>query len=561
MTRALRRLEALQAEFGPDRAEEKLALLDGLSRARTGSSAAVLRLHECLCFLRAYPDDARVLARVEELLDGFEHRPDLRAHAAQLENSGIAGTAIVYPFFTQMARWLAARWPDALRVAWDEFESQERLEGFLQELLLYGESPGLDEWSNPMREWCARLKRRDETDAAFLVRRFAALPVGATLSEWLYQEMGLTLSLAPRPGTPSRTHARAAGLPVEFQTGALDRARPDLARAVRTPPLEVRSLSPRAGAELIELARAAMLTRSRDLDVFSYGDARDVRLVDCGGGLQFAAIGALPERRLLLEAVYGFLTLKNGVPIGYVLNSALYGSAEVAYNVFETFRGGEAAHVYGRVLATLRALFRCDSFTVYPYQLGGDGNEEGLASGAWWFYQKLGFRARDAGVLRTMESELARLSRRPGARTSVATLRRLAQHNVYWHLERPRDDVIGLLPLSKVGLALSDALAARWGSDREGAQRDGERAAARITGLRSTRGWSRGESLAWRRWAPLLAILPGTARWKPAERRALIDVVRAKGGLRESDFVRRFDAHRPLRRALLRLAAGVEDEG
>ena len=40
-----------------------------------------------------------------------------------------------------------------------------------------------------------------------------------------------------------------------------------------------------------------------------------------------------------------------------------------------------------------------DSFTIYPYQLGDD-NDEALQSGAWWFYQKLGFRAKDRGVLR-----------------------------------------------------------------------------------------------------------------------------------------------------------------
>jgi hypothetical protein len=558
MTRTLSRLEALQAQFGPGLADAKLELLARLGRARLGSAASLARLHESLCFLRAYPDDARVLECVEGLLERFDARADLRRHAAQLEGSGIAGTAITYPFFTEMARWLAARWPEALSVAWDEFESQERLEGFLQELLLFGESPGLDEWTFPMRQWCARLKRPDESDAAFLVRRFAALPVGATLSEWLYQEMGLTLTLAPGPNTPSRTRARAAGLPVVLQDRPLDRARPDLARDVLRAPLSVRAVSRREGAALIDLAREAMVTRSRDLDVFSYGDPDDVRLVDCGRGLCFAVIGAQPQRRLMLEAVYGFLTLKNGVPIGYVLNSALYGSAEIAYNVFETFRGGEAAWVYGRVLATVRHLFGVDSFTVYPYQLGGDGNEEGLASGAWWFYQKLGFRARDAGVLRTMERELARLRKRPTARTSIATLRRLAEHNVYWHLGRAREDVIGVLPLSKVGLALSDALARRFGSDREGAQRQSEREAAHLVGLGSTRGWTRGERLAWSRWAPLIPILPGLSRWTPAQRRALGEVVRAKGSRRESDFVRRFDAHRRLRRALIELAAGVE---
>ena len=48
------------------------------------------------------------------------------------------------------------------------------------------------------------------------------------------------------------------------------------------------------------------------------------------------------------------------------------------------------------------------------------------------------------------------------------------------------------------------------------------------------------------------------ARWSAGEKRALAEVVRAKGGRRESDFVLRFDRHRRLREALRRLAV-LED--
>ena len=43
-------------------------------------------------------------------------------------------------------------------------------------------------------------------------------------------------------------------------------------------------------------------------------------------------------------------------------------------------------------------------------------------------------------------------------------------------------------------------------------------------------------------------------RWSASNKRALVRVVRAKGGRRESDFVRLFDRHRRLRAAVLRLA-------
>jgi len=307
-----------------------------------------------------------------------------------------------------------------------------------------------------------------------------------------------------------------------------------------------------------------MVTRSRDLDVFAYADARDVRLIEWEDGLAFAAMAALPERRLLLESVYGLLTLKNGVPIGYVLYSALFGSSEIAYNVFETYRGGEAGHVYGRVLATAAHLFGSDSFTIYPYQLGDD-NEEALASGAWWFYQKLGFRAKDEAVLALMRRELAAMKRRPAHRSSIPTLRRLARENVYYHAGRERTDVIGLLPMSKLGLAVTDLLASRFGADRGHGTHVCEREAAALlsVGTRGSAGglpparllasWTPGERLAFTRWAPVVLVLPGVARWSLSERRALLDVIRAKGGPRESDFVQRFDAHARLRRAVLRL--------
>jgi hypothetical protein len=487
------------------------------------------------------------------MLHAFARRRDLRRHAEALADSGIAGTPITYLFFAETAAWLVRRWPDAVTIDWDELEDEERLEQALPLFACWSETPGLDECGFAAREWVARMKGRDETDAAFVVRRCRAIRPDPFAYERFYEDLGLTLRLAPRATTPARTHARVAPARVAFQRGPLSRGRPLLREAVRLRPRRVRPLSRADGARYVDMAREAMVTRSRDLDAFAYGSPDDVRLVDWEDGLQFAAIGMIPERRLLLEAVYAFLTLKNGVPIGYVLNSALFGSAEVAYNVFETYRGAEAAHVYARALATVRELFGTDSFTIYPYQLGED-NEEAVQSGAWWFYQKLGFAPRDRAARALMQQELARMRRRPAHRSSPRTLRRLAGANVFWHAGARRDDVIGLLPLANAGLAVTAYLARRFGSDRERGEETCAREAARLLGVGSLRGWSAAERLAWRRWSPLVGCLPGADRWPTAAKRALATVVRAKGGRRESDFVRGFDAHALLRRAIALLA-------
>ena len=57
-----------------------IALLKQLAHTRLGSARAVVRLHEALCFIRAYPDDAAVLVQVQTMLAAFDRRSDLRRH-------------------------------------------------------------------------------------------------------------------------------------------------------------------------------------------------------------------------------------------------------------------------------------------------------------------------------------------------------------------------------------------------------------------------------------------------------------------------------------------------
>jgi len=547
-------LEKLKHRFGNDIAQSKFELLRQLETRSLPSAAAVLRLHELLCFWRAYPDDAQLLRQIETMLGGFGSRRDLLRLRGGLVDSGIDGTEIRYEFYMQMAQWLARRWPDRLRIDWPEFENREFLERILNLLALYNETPGLDEFAFPVRDWITRMKGPDETDGAFVVNRIRDLEMDSFTRELFFENLQLPMIIAAGCGGPSRTRAKVRGAKVHYQVDPLIDQRPDLRAELNRPRMSVHPVSERKGREIIDLAREAMVTRSRDLDIFAYGDPRDVRIIDCGGGLQFAAFGAIPERRLMFEAVYGFLTLKNGVPVGYVLNSALFGSVEVAFNIFDTYRGGEAGFMYGRLLAALRQLFDADTFTIYPYQLGGDGNQEGLQSGAWWFYQKLGFRARDKSVLKLMRRELQRMQKRRSYRSSIATLEELSCHNVYFDLKRRRDDVIGVLPIGNVGLHITRYLARHFGSRRKSADRECVREARQLLGVRGRQRWNAGEQLAWKRWSPLILILPGIERWSAAEKKALAEVVRAKGGVRESDFVLRFDRHRKLRRAVARLA-------
>ena len=535
----LARLERLRLDFGAAAAPQRLALLRELARARLASARQVLRLHEALCFIRAYPDDAAVRVLATSMLERFARRPDLRTHREALADSGIAGTAIHYRFFHAQADWLAARWPDRLRLDRSDGEAQQRIAKALPLLVTAAESQALIEARWPGYAAIDRLRGREVGDAAFLLRRIAVMPGDGFTREAFSDAIDASFVLDGGDDTPSRTMAWFDPAPRSLQRPGPVVDRPDLRAEMSRAPRAVHRLPASDGGALADLARGAMLTRARALAAFSYAEARDAWLVDDGEGLAFGLIGVVPERRQALAATYGGLTLRNGVPIGYLQADIVGASASVSFNTFETFRGAEAGYTFARLLSALAHVFGSRSFTIEPYQLGRD-NDEGIASAAWWFYFKLGFRPRDAATVRLADAEHERVRRRPSHRSSAATLRRLAQRHLYFEADPGRRRP--LPPLVALGERAAAALAARSGADREGAVALASVEVLRRCGVSSWRGFSADERRAWERMAPVVALLdPG--HWTDGERAALVDLMRAKGAASERDFVARHIAH------------------
>ena len=543
---ALRALERCCDGYGPGATARKLALLAALATARLRTADQVRRLHETLCFLRAYPDDARVLAAVERMLAGFDRRADLRAHCEALAASGIAGTTSWYPFFWPTARWLAARWPQQLRLDRNDVEAEKSLTRELPLLVTPLEAAALRELKLSGYAAIDRLRARGRTDAAFLVGRVAILAGDDFTREAFYDAINPSCELLATRETPARTSEKFGPAPVVFRSTPLRRGRPDLRAQMQRPPLSARRLPVADGSRLVDLARGTMLGRSRDLDAFAYGHAADTWLADDGGGLAFGLIGMAPERRAPIAAIYGGLTLCNGVPIGYFQVDVAGRTAALSFNTFETFRGGETAFTFARLLAVLRHVFGVDAFSIEPYQLG-EGNDEGISSGAWWFYFKLGFRPRAAAARRLAAAEVARMQRQLAHRTSPQTLRRLAAHHLFFDLDPRRRTP--LPPLAAIGLRVARLLATRH-ENPEVARAAVEREAAKLLGLRAPEQLNRDERRAFASFAPLV-LLSGATHWPKPQRTALLSLVRAKAAGSERNYIRELAAHRPLCRALL----------
>jgi hypothetical protein len=550
-------LAAAAPRFSPDERKAKLRLLDELAECPITQPALLLRFHETLCFLQAYPDDGEVLARVDRALAEFQPRVEGLGVAArqELHDSGVAGTTLDYPFGFPMTRWLTSRFSTDVDIPWRKFEEADRMDEALSFLVAHAEDDALSEGGLGWRKWLAVAKGgRRLTDLQLLLELVEQAGLPEATRDWLFESLELPIQWKLRGA--SRTRAKLPWPRPFFHRDGIRRAGFSFVREVARPLSPIRR-APRALAEpLIESARAALAARLRELHAFSHPNPDDVLIVEPGRGLRIALIGLLAKFRLPLEGYYAFYVLKNGVPVSYGGGWELFGTLELGLNIFESFRQGESAFIFSQVLRAYRQVLGMSTVVVDPYQLGRD-NLEALRSGAFYFYHRLGFRPRDRAVLRLSERELAKIARNPSYRSPLPVLRRLAEAEMYLTLPGGSREPEKRLRASQVSAVVTRQIAREFGGDRRAVLSQAVARVSRTLGVPRWRAWPEDERRAFERLSPVVALIPNLERWPAAERRHLTRILRAKGGGSEGSYTRLLDSHARLKRSLRALIEGT----
>jgi hypothetical protein len=545
-------LTAIAARYAPEVRRQKRQLLAELEGGVIRDARTLLQLHETLCFLQAYPDDAAVRELVDRALAAVPARVARLTAAARrrLYDSGVAGTALDYPFGLPMARWLAARFPRDADVAWARFTDADRLDETLSLLATAAEGDAFSEGGIGWRRWVRVAKGgRRLTDLQLLLEVFSSAALPAETRDWLFENLALPIVWRPRGPGASRTLARRASPRPFFHPAGLERDAGDLVAAL-TAPLPRVTKAPRALAEaLIDQARVAMATRQRELHAFSYPNPDDVLLADVDRGLRLAFIGIEPDFRLPLEGYYAFLALKNGVPVSYGGGWELFGTLDFAVNVFPSFRQGESAYLATQLLRAYRRIFGMRTVVIDRYQLGHE-SAEALRSGSFYFYHRLGFRPRHPDVIRVLDAERARIAADAGYRSPIPVLKRLAADEVFLTLPGGHPAPEKRLRATDVSALVARAIARDFGGDRTRALRESAERVGAALGARRRAGWPPEERRAFDRLSLVAALLPDLAAWSAAERSALVEVMRAKGSGTEMRYARLLDGHGLLRVSL-----------
>ena len=538
------------------------ALLLTIQRHEFKTATTLIRFHETLLFMRAYPQSPALLRQTEKILASFHQlvskliarAPEDLVALEEPEVSGIAGTSFSAVFSYRIVCWLAARHPSRVRVEWEGYENQSQLAATLPLFVpLLDENAYVDNYFS-LQEWL-RAARGKERELSWLMNSFESLRLPEAVKAVVYDSLKLAVrwELGDLPATRTRMKRRVRK--VFFHDAPLvSRRDVSLARemsdATRLP---VEKLSRAEGRKLLDMGRETMTVRYRELHGFTHGDPRSARRAEAGRGVEIFLWGAPAARRFPTIAYHAALICKNGVPCGYAEALTLCERAEVGLNLFYTFREGESAWIYARLLRLFQQTLGATVFSVEPYQLGHH-NKEGIESGAFWFYRKLGFRPIVPRLMELVEREEKKMAARAAYRSPERTLRELATgHMLYEAPSASRGDWDNF-HLRALGLAVQRRLAALHQGDTERARRNSVKRIERALGISGAR-LNEDERHAFENLSLVLALIPDLSRWTQDEKSAIVNIIRAKAGADEARYLRLLQRHGRLRRALINLGS------
>jgi hypothetical protein len=279
----------------------------------------------------------------------------------------------------------------------------------------------------PFQQWVAAAHPRRQSDLQWLLTHVTGAET------WDSMQVPLTWKMASSPYSRSRLRLPVRSLFMHREP-LLRRRDVSLEAELTGEPLPVKRLARPQARRILDSILATSAMRYRELYGFSHPDEARVYHTSAGRGVDIYFFGVPPAWRLPLRAYHAGMFFKNGVPAGYVELLSLSERAEVGFNLYYTFREGESAWLYARLLRLFHQVLGVTCFSVDPYQLGHE-NPEAVDSGAFWFYRKLGFRSTDPEVSRLVAREESRMRRTPGYRSSKRTLEKLA--NGYMLYEMP----------------------------------------------------------------------------------------------------------------------------
>lgn len=517
---------ALRRRISRGGSERTALLREGCDRPVRGAKA-LREWRDLLLFVVAHPRDAEELTLAERALER------------------IAGTTAEDPvegsYTLALVRWMLLTFPGCVALSQVDAPLDD-VRDVLRTLVLPVEEELVDWAAADADELLGEFfGGSPERRLTLLVLALDALQASERVRESLFARLRAFVRI-DADGSPMRDARIPSGTTHFLADGAL---RTVDAPSIASMPAPARvRLGRKQSCELIDTARTVLAAMARETDPITQAGA--VELFDMGRGLRIALFALDAAHRLAFDSYVGFMAFRNGVPLGYGGAWIFPGRSKIGINVFPSQRGGESAWFFAQLLRLYRAQFRVDRFEAENYQLG-HGNAEGLRSGAYWFYYRLGFRPMTPQLRVVAERESQLLMKRAGYVVPRKVLLALVEEGLELTLDHS-----GRAPMDTTALteAVRALVSERYDSDRERAMTAAMRRVRTL--LRQTtlggdpRRWSADEEHIVRLWALPLDLIDDLEQWSLADRRRLAALLSAKAGVSETRHQRLLTAHRRL---------------
>ncbi|MBL7930014.1 MAG: hypothetical protein JNL47_11170 [Bacteroidia bacterium] len=536
----LRKLQKLKASFSEGAEQQRLLLLEMLARMQPGSAQCLIQYHDMLLFLLAFPDSPKLAEKATQEMLRLKYILSKQGKKSAFSNSGLEFTTLSWKPSPDALHWLLSRFND-LRYT---VKSSKKLEEITTLLCYKTEWDSLLDAEVSFQQWISRLSAREVNAPSRWLKvwlnRFQKLGSAPAVRDFLFDSLSMK-AICTLSGAWSLTSNKLL-----FGQPCFYKKKPEIKKNEILKPV---FLNDKISQRVLNSIKAALFARQKETDPVTYADERFLYGYETDDGFTVYLLSMKPENRLPLESYIGYMVYSNGIPVSYGGGWIFYEQCEFGINIFEQFRGGPSARILHVLMNVYKHHYGVKTFIIPPYQFG-EGNRDGIKSGAFWFYYKMGFRPVNKELKLLAEREWKKIQNNKAYRTPEKVLIRFTEGPVISELKNN----LPVPELKKLSHAAIKWIAENFdGNQKEASKKSADRLLKK-SGI-STKGWSISEKNFFQELAPFLCMIHGWEKWKQPEIKQAVMLLKEKGR-EEHRFIRMLQQHQKLRKEFFRISKG-----
>ena len=522
-------LRSIANQFGNPELKKKILLETASQKLPPGKK--LQQYHHTILFLLAYPENEEIYELAKSALEKIAG-----------ENEKKKNTLVFSPSFDLLKR-MNLLCPGKISIHSSAAEN-EKISSVFKILLPVAEHETIDKKDLPFLQRVRQLQKGNrKSEIVWLLDLFEERFTDELIIDHFFNSLEIYFSIALNDSTFSSETLRSLSYAPHFHNSLQKKA--DAGKMLDEKINKAISTSVEERIRLADVSRLALILLGRETDPSTYANTNDMEWHNMGNGFYIALYGMIRSRRLPFDSYIGYMAFKNGIPAAYGGAWMMGDGAKVGVNIFETLRGGESAWMFCQILRLYRQRYGVEKFVVEPYQYGKN-NQEGINSGAFWFYYRLGFRPMDEFLKMLADREAKIISEQKGYRTSKETLRKFTQSNIELCLSEKE---ILFPDTESLSVSITKHIAEKFSGNRKAAISFAKKYLTQSLGLKFQK-WNISEKKCFENLCLLFLLIPGIEKWKQNEKNVLVKLLKSKGGEAESEYIFLLKQNKKLLRAI-----------